>query len=168
MRKIEDYILLDREDRRKHLDLSAPCIERGGESKQFRGLLAHCLDTTIPKGFRIYLCHACNNGDCSNPAHLYWGTPRDNHLDQIESGTYKTFNERIIAKHGEAEAKKMFAKRGLKNKGKTGRKYTPEQIAHNLTVIRSIEKKFGWKSRAAEALGISHTQVIRFIKLHGQ
>lgn len=83
---IEDHILLAREERRAHLDLSAPCIEIGGCSKDFRGLLAHHLKTTMPKSRVALLCHACNNDKCSNVLHLYWGTYSDNRADLVATG----------------------------------------------------------------------------------
>ena len=63
--KIEDYILKNREDRRSHLKLDEDCIEIGGyDSREYRGLLAHFLKTTIPTYRKIILCHACNNHNC--------------------------------------------------------------------------------------------------------
>lgn len=93
---ITQYMLLTRDERRSHLNLSLQCIHRGGDSKQFRGLLAHTLNTTIPAGFKVYLCHACNDGGCCNPQHMYWGSPKDNTLDQIERGTYASINDRKL------------------------------------------------------------------------
>jgi hypothetical protein len=75
---IFNYISLLKEERQQHLDLSESCIEIGGNSRECRGVLAHFLKTTIPSGMKILLCHACNNGKCSNPKHLYWGTPKEN------------------------------------------------------------------------------------------
>tara|TARA_X000001036_G_scaffold94685_1_gene87342 strand:+ start:831 stop:1319 length:489 start_codon:yes stop_codon:yes gene_type:complete len=91
---IEDYIKLPQEERQKHLRLDEPCIEIGGNSTQFKGLLAHKLNTTIPHGRKenVLLCHACNNGKCSNPNHHYWGTSKENIHD---SGI---FHERKVAK----------------------------------------------------------------------
>lgn len=86
---IEDYMKLTLEERQKHLMLDQPCVERGGSSFDFRGLIAHMLDTTIPHGKPIYLCHACNNSKCGNPQHLYWGTPRENHDDKVRAGRWK-------------------------------------------------------------------------------
>ena len=34
-----------------------------------------------------YALHKCNNANCVNPKHLYWGTPRQNTHDQVVSGT---------------------------------------------------------------------------------
>ena len=87
---IYDYILLSKEHRQKHLCLDEKCICIGGTSTTSLALLAHYLNTTIPtKGIKIrktniHLCHACNNGGCSNPRHLYWGTPSENGFDSSD------------------------------------------------------------------------------------
>src|ERR1017187_48485 len=80
---IYEYILRSKEHRQRHLCLDEACICIGGRSDGFRGLLAHYLGTTIPKGKTIHLCHACNNGKCSNSRHLYWGTNKEN-IDDSE------------------------------------------------------------------------------------
>lgn len=94
MIKIEEYILLSREQRRSHLKLHDPCIERGGFSVEFKGMLADYLNTSIPKGYKIYLCHACHNEKCSNKVHLYWGTPTDNRVDAVENGYTNNFGDK--------------------------------------------------------------------------
>ncbi len=40
----------------------------------------------IAPGF--YICHRCDNPVCVNPAHLYAGTARDNHLDMVARGQH--------------------------------------------------------------------------------
>lgn len=106
MKQIEDYIQLSKEERQQHLRLDTPCIERGGNSLTSRGLLAHFLDTSIPKGSKIQLCHACHNGKCSNPEHLYWGTSSENRLDHIANGGHKDPYDAIRRKYGEEEVKR--------------------------------------------------------------
>ena len=78
---IKDYMLKTKVERTNHIRLDEPCIEIGGNSVHFRGLLAYLLKTTLPAGNKVNLCHACNNGNCSNPAHLYWGTSKENQDD---------------------------------------------------------------------------------------
>jgi len=160
---VEQYILSSREDRRKHLDLSTPCDKRGGSSKEFRGLLAHYLDTSVPSGRKVLLCHACHDGGCSNVKHLYWGTHKDNSIDYLENGG-DTFYEKMVKKYGKEEAHRI-RRTGLdKSRGCTA--YTQEQITKYREILGKIEKKHGWISKAAVELGISHTQVRRFCLKH--
>lgn len=101
---ITEYMLLPLEERQSHLDLSSPCSEIGGNSSiEFRGLLAYHLGTTIPsgQGRKIQLCHACGNDKCSSVKHLYWGTPKENHIDAVKHGTYSTIVERTARKYGD-------------------------------------------------------------------
>lgn len=121
MLDITEYIKEDRETRRKHLDLSEPCCERGGNSTNHKGVLAQYLDTTIPSG-RILLCHACHNGACSNPKHLYWGTDKDNlAIDRAQQpGGWKSPFERVVEKVGYEEACRMNSRKMIGNtNGKT-------------------------------------------------
>ncbi|NBR61182.1 MAG: hypothetical protein EBT86_05960 [Actinobacteria bacterium] len=62
---------------------SNPLPTRGGNSTYSKALLAEHTGTTIPKGYMILVCHACNNAKCSNPKHLYWGTPSENRMDRV-------------------------------------------------------------------------------------
>lgn len=108
---IEDYITEPIEVRKAHIDLTEACTIRGtasgkNTSTYCRGLLSHILDTTIPTGMRIHLCHACNNQICSNPKHLYWGTPQENRRDQMIIDD-STIWSRTVKKHGIMVALKM-------------------------------------------------------------
>ena len=91
MKKVEILLNESREQRRSHLKLDESCVERGKLklSTYLVGLLAHYLNTTIPEnGYKLRVCHACNNKNCCNPKHLYFGTPKDNIVDAIENGTH--------------------------------------------------------------------------------
>lgn len=99
---VEDYVLTTtRDERRSHLKLDESCIERGGKSTHHRGILAAYLDTNIPAGKKIHLCHACNNEKCSNPRHIYWGTGGDNMIDSYECGRRK-YKFRLVKSTGAA------------------------------------------------------------------
>ena len=131
MKLIEEYILLPKVERQQHLRLDEACIERGAGSYYFKGLLAHQLDTTVPTGHKIHLCHACHNAQCGNPKHLYWGTAQENRQDQVENGG-KTIWERMVEKHGLEKAKEMNSRKG--NANGSGNKGKPKSEEHKAKI----------------------------------
>lgn len=104
MYSIDKYMLKTRNERRAHLDLDSACFlllkNQNTSGAACRAILALHLQTEMPEGSKVYACHACNNWQCVNVKHLYWGTPKDNHIDQVECGTYTSLMQRTIAKHG--------------------------------------------------------------------
>jgi hypothetical protein len=109
---INEYIVRPRDERRAHLDLSVSCSLIGGyDSREYRGLLAHHLKTTIPTKtlVKICPCHACHQHGCSNVLHLYWGTARDNMQDLKESEKY--LSEESINRRSEASRRSATTKR---------------------------------------------------------
>lgn len=162
---INDYMKLSREERRKHLHLESDCIEIGGLSQFFRGLLAHHLKTTI--GDRsVYVCHACNNPKCSNPNHLYWGTPTDNVIDQKEAGTWKSGYQKMLEKHGPERTREMLSQRG-RSGGKIGgghNRLTESELARwKAEIERVTPRKRGWMSNLGRRMDCTHTQVKRVL-----
>lgn len=143
MQLIETYITLPKPDRQSHIDLIDPCIERGGPqngglSSYCKGLMAHLLNTSIPSGHKIHICHACNNAKCSNPKHLYRGTAQENRLDQ---GAGNSPWERMIAKYGIDGAKAINASGRLGNKNGSGNKGNILTVEHKKKI--SINHKGG-------------------------
>lgn len=123
--------------RQAHLNLGEPCIERGGQSMYFKGLLAHLHDTTIPSGKKIHVCHACHNAACSNPNHLYWGTASENALDRNEYyGTNIWKN--IVAKYGEEGARNINKKNADPVIGGRGNKGKPKNSEHKDKISLAI------------------------------
>jgi len=144
MKNIYEYITLPKAERQAHLKLDEPCIERGAGSYYFKGLLAHILDTTVPTGKKIHLCHACHNGSCGNPNHLYWGTSQENSLDRVNNGD-KTVWQKTVDKYGLEEAKKINSKSKLGNQGGAGNKGKTKSIEHKAKIAEAIKAK--WNER---------------------
>lgn len=146
---IEEYILLPLSTRQSHLDLASPCLERGGQSMYLKGLLAHLMDTTIPSGKKIHVCHACNNGKCSNPNHLYWGTASENALDR-DAFYKKTIWDRMVDKYGLDGASALNSRKG--NKNGSGNRGAVKSEEHKKRISEStIGRKRGpYKKRKVE------------------
>ncbi len=142
MQQIEEYILLPQDKRKEHLKLDEPCIERGGQSMYLKGLLAHLHNTTIPSGKKIHVCHACHNGACSNPGHIYWGTARENRLDAIANGA-KTIWENMVEKYGLDVAKEMNRNTG--NNNGAGNRGIPKTEEHKAKI--AANRKGGRKKK---------------------
>jgi len=170
---IEEYIKRPLIERQNHLKLDESCIEIGGyDSREFRGLLAHFLRTTIPTKIRILLCHACNNHWCSNVYHLYWGTDSENIRDSYRSGRRSPW-KKLICEHGLERAKEIARIRTLKAAQSRTREQninaqkqlmlTQEEISKRIEIIESCNLyQKGWRQRAASKLEISVTQIRRF------
>lgn len=107
----------------------------------FRGLLADFLNTEIFVDKKIVLCHACHNEKCSNPLHLYWGTYKDNIVDQKENGTWKDVWTRRVEKHGIEEATRQQA-RGNKAAGGKANKGIPKSEEHKKKIAEAIKRKY--------------------------
>jgi hypothetical protein len=147
MQNIYEYITLAIEKRQQHLKLDEACIERGAGSYYFKGLLAHLLDTTVPTGHKIHLCHACNNSACGNPNHLYWGTASENAIDRMENGD-RTIWEKMVEKYGYEEACKMNSKGKTGNTYGSGNKGKPKSDEHKAKI--SANHKGGRKKKLVE------------------
>lgn len=139
---LKEYIKLPKEERQQHTDLSAPCVERGGNSTNHKGVLAQYLNTTIPSG-RILLCHACGNGKCSEPRHLYWGTDKENIVeDGIKFGTWKSPHQRMLEKHGTDTVTEIKSSVMIGNTNGTGNKGKPKSEEHKRKIAESIRTKY--------------------------
>lgn len=135
---VQVYLKESRDTRRNHLDLKSPCVERGGNSTNHRGVLAQYLDTPI-FGRPADLCHACHNPNCSNPKHLYWGTRADNIQDAKDNGTFKSPWDNTVKKYGYEEACRMNGK-GDKAAGGRANKGKSKKEDHRKNISKSLKK----------------------------
>ena len=162
---INEHMLQTRDARREHLRLGEDCIEIGGDSRTCRNLLAHYLHTTVGD-YKIYVCHACYNAKCSNPRHLYWGTPKDNLIDTKESGRWKSGYTRTVEKHG-LENALLLAKKAGSSGGKVGggsNSLTSSDLEEWKSAIESVNTmKFGFVGKIAKKMNCSHTHVRRVL-----
>ena len=184
---LENY---SKEERQAHIDLTEPCDERGGNNTHFRGILANFLNTNIPTGSGLICAHACHNGKCSNPKHLYWATAKENYDDGVENGTNIPVHERMFNKYGhkntsifisKGHKKKMSARGGkanlgkskshihkqnlsMANKGKTQKpsnKLTPEQAEEIRAKYQTSEYSY---SDLSKEYGVGLSSIARIIK----
>ena len=140
MKTIMEYMQQSRDERRAHLKLNEACDERGLRySYNLIALLAWLLDTTFPqKGDKVIVCHACHNSKCSNPNHLYWGTYKDNHDDQVEAGTHASIYERTMKKYGTNKHKEILSASG--SKGGTALKGIAKTDEHKQKISKALIK----------------------------
>ena len=142
MEDINSYMLLSKTERQSHVDRQEECLERGGNSTCHRGVLAQYLGTVIPMGRAALLAHACNNGKCSNPKHLYWATDRENTVeDGTEFSTWKNPWERMVEKHGYEEACRIQSHKSDPAKAGAGNKGKPKSEEHKRKIAEAIRKK---------------------------
>lgn len=163
---IYNYINYDLSIRQNHIDLTEECLEIGGSSQVFKGLLAHFLKTTIPNNGKIILCHFCGNGKCSNPKHLYWGTYSENLKDAYSHGARKNTFSLSIEKNGLNETLRKWKKIssiGGKVGGATRQMKESEIFKYKEAIDQSNPLEYGWVGRASKKLNISHTQIKRFV-----
>ena len=162
---INEHMALSRQERRSHLRLEESCIEIGGASQFFRGLLAHYLGTTIGDK-SSYVCHACNNPGCSNPRHLYWGTPSDNVIDQKEAGTWKSGYQKMVDKYGKDTALKI-ARANASKGGKAGGGHnalTDSEIESWREAINAVDTlSRGFINILSKKMNCSHTHTRRIL-----
>jgi len=141
MEDIKNYIQKPYEQRTSHLDLESECIEIGGNSTSFKGLLSYILGVTIPSGSKIHLCHKCHNSRCSNPKHLYYGTPTENINDRKENGTFISIWEKTVQKYGMEEARRRQGRGNKSNGGKANRD-KPKSEEHKKKISETLKKKW--------------------------
>ena len=184
---LENYT---KEERQQHINLKQPCLERGGNNSHFRGILANHTNTNIPSGNGLICAHACHNGKCSNPNHIYWATYKENYQDGVEDGSNLPVHVRMFNKHGhnntsafipKEHKKRMSARGGKGNIGKpkseahkanlslanTGK---PQKESNKLTPIQAKEIRKKYKTGIysyndlSKEFGVGISSIARVVK----
>lgn len=120
---LTEYILLPREERTAHIDLSTPCecegrqhLKRQGNGKIFKKLCENLgvENDVVNRGTaRIDTCHLCSEKHCQNPLHAYIGTAKENRNDipqeQRCEAARKANESRTPEQRSEATRKAMAA-----------------------------------------------------------
>tara|TARA_R110002153_G_C13004427_1_gene465508 strand:+ start:93 stop:575 length:483 start_codon:yes stop_codon:yes gene_type:complete len=143
---IEEYMEQTQVARQQHLQMNEPCIERGGQSMYLKGLMAHILGTSIPSGHKIHVCHACHNAKCSNPNHLYFGTPSENAIDR-ETNNPSSIWAKTVKKHGLERAKEIQRNNSDPSKAGKGNLGKPKSDAHRQAIAEAVKKQYQQSGR---------------------
>ena len=92
----------------------------------------------IPKGYLV--CHKCDNPKCTNPEHLFIGTPNDNMQDKINKG-------RLRIARGEKAGASQLTEAQVIRILKDARPYSAIAYDYDVTTftIRDIKNRRSWK-----------------------
>lgn len=109
-----------------------------------------------PSGLKNKACHHCDNKACVNPAHLYWGSDRDNRKDYIErnpsgAGVRSQFSKGHAPFYGASklsEVEVAYIKMFLSIEDKPGvtRRHLAECYGVKICTIKSIAGGRSWKN----------------------
>jgi hypothetical protein len=99
----------------------------------------------IPEGYLV--CHDCDNPICTNPKHLFVGTPKDNSADMVRKGrAARNHNPNIGSSNGcsKLDEKKVMKIKEMLRLGVTGSRLARE-YGVNKTAIAKIKSGQSWK-----------------------
>lgn len=142
--KLTEYILLPREVRTAHVDLSTPCdcegrqhLKRQGNGKLFKKLCETLgvENDVVERGTaRIDTCHLCSEKHCQNPVHAYIGTAKENRNDvplEKRREAARKVNESMTPEQRSERTRKAMASMTPEQRSEKARKAqagrTPEQ-----------------------------------------
>lgn len=91
----------------------------------------------IPDG--LLVCHKCDNPECSNPNHLFLGTPKDNFRDAIKKGRNNPHH----------------TKNRLRGSNHKLSKLTENQVKEIINIARSESRPFGYAKILSRKFNVS-------------
>ena len=164
-------MMMSLEERKKHINLHEKCEFRNVKHRQeCRGILAYYLDTTLPNKNVGRICHACGNGDCCNPKHMYWGTASENMHDRYlhDPESFKKGGKTNKENGHYEKLIKLRKEKGSYEKLKGNNRLSKEQKEQRLkdieTYVKNKQIVHGGIMRLSEKWNISHTNVRKFLK----
>ncbi len=163
---LHEYIQKSIQERQEHLDLDSPCLEIGADSQESRGLMAMHLKIFLTKQVKVHLCHACGNPKCSNPSHLYWGTPSENSQDtqRHNPGLGLRVRDTLLRKNPNHYRDMALARR---EGNRYGNLMSPEQIKERLDSIKHLDPhKWGFYTKVSKIWGLTPQASSRFYRQH--
>jgi hypothetical protein len=137
--------------------------------KTYAHRLALVLSTgEAPEG--MHVLHSCDNPPCCNPAHLRWGTQRDNARDSVERGRARRATGDASGARLHPETRARGERHGSRTKPeavlrgeKTGKAKLRE--AHIPWIFEAYREGKS-APKIAKALGVGHAAIL--CVLHGQ
>lgn len=87
------------------------------------------------------ILHSCNNPECWNPKHLYWGTHAQNMKDKIQAGTNLAGERHNLVKLTQSQVEEI---RYRGSTGKESHKQIAEDYPVNRRQISRIIQKVRW------------------------
>jgi hypothetical protein len=161
---LSEYMLLSREQRIGHVNLSSPCdcpgIRRESAMEKARKkLLKHLHLTKDIPGYNAQCCHLCDchsrsGSVCVNPDHLYFGTASENQLDQDpdvrKNRARKMLTAALAMRTPEylQEWKNLVDKARMEKTTTEDRRNAGKRGSEKVTAdVRSERSRKGWETR---------------------
>lgn len=112
----------------------------------------------IEKGKHV--CHKCDNKECSNPEHLYLGTPKDNSNDVFDRGIKKTARVKET-KYGHTKGK-LFTSQEASGENNIKAILNWEQV-REIRRRKELGLKYGELKKMAEEFGIKYITIQKIV-----
>ena len=163
--ELTDYVLLPREQRTAHIDLTTDCVlshvkgVNGGKHAR-KALLDYLGVLNDGSGLKVQCCHLCNNSSgsdrvCVSPLHTYFGTPLENVLDKpLEVRSVAGRKSWDTLSEEQKEERIKLTAGNLTNRSPEDRTATLLQImAQKTQEEKSLAAKKGWETRRRKQQG---------------
>lgn len=106
----------------------------------------------IPAG--MIVCHACDNPSCTNPAHLFLGTYKDNSEDMVRKGRYR-LGRRDNLRRGADHWSAKHPEKIMRGETHASARLTADQVRE----IRRLRSEGMTLTAIADRFGINYSMV---------